>query len=372
MAITRILTDNPLATHNWSKRVYTEVSKALKISPLISTTSRNVIQELVDTGKSGGDGITFALRAQLMGAGVTEGQVLEGNEESLQFLNDRVTINELRHAARVPNNGTIDQQRFITNLREQAREGLVDWYADRISLMFFLQVCGYTAKRLIFEGREQDILPVHYGFNEPQEASDLRIIRPEDKTKDEDLTDAGKHKFTLTLIDKAVQRAKLANPQIRPIRVGNDDVYVLYLHPTQVMQMRTNTDAGQWIDIHRSIYATTRQSNPFYSGALGMYNGVVLREHEHVTPGVKSTDKTMFKDVRRAVFLGAQSAVIAYGKDHQNLRYKMVDETFDYENQYGLSVQTLIGLKKTQFKTPGGKGLQDYATIVIPTYAKDV
>ncbi|WP_375660433.1 DUF4043 family protein, partial [Bartonella sp. CL74QHWL] len=84
----------------------------------------------------------------------------------------------------------------------------------------------------------------------------------------------------------------------------------LYLHPTQVMQLRTNTAVGEWLDIQKSVYATSRAKNPIFDGSLGMYNGVILREAIHVTHGVNSTNNTAVKSVRRAVFLGAQSAVI--------------------------------------------------------------
>ncbi|WP_455476857.1 N4-gp56 family major capsid protein [Bartonella sp. B41] len=368
MSVTQVKLNDQIAVRTWSKLLNQEISKAIPIAPLIGTDSNSIIQLKDETSKASGDSVNFGLRVQLYGDGVSEGQMVEGSEEALQFLNDRVVINELVHAVRVKNEGTIDQQRTLHNLRTEAKNGLVDWYADRLSMMFFIQVCGYTAKTLNFEGRDILIKPVHYGFNLPLPPTDKRILRSKGKKKDEDLR--REDIFNLQLIDQAVERAKLANPKIRPVRVGGENVYVLYLHPTQVTQLRTNTDAGQWLDITKAIYSGSRIKNPIYDGSLGMYNGVILRETEHVTEGVEtSSPYNSLPEVRRAVLLGAQSAVIAFGKDRGATRYKLVEELFDYEREFGVAAKTIIGMKKTRFNSSKvTQNTQDFGTIVISTY----
>ncbi|WP_297327127.1 N4-gp56 family major capsid protein [uncultured Bartonella sp.] len=372
MAITTIGVNDPLAVRAWSKKLAVEVSKATEIAPLIGTDTNSIIQLKDETQKGAGDTVRFGLRTQLMGDGVSEGIKLEGNEEALSTLTDAVVINELAHAVRVKNEGSIDQQRVLFDLRSEAKDGLTDWYADRLSLMFFTHVCGYTAREMNFEGRTIAMSPVRYGFNEPTAPTDKRIIRPNGKTTDESLDD--KDGFTLSLIDKAVERAKLANPRLRPVRVEGDNVYVLYLHPTQVTSLRTNTATGQWLDIQKAAYQGSRAKNPIFDGSLGMYNGVVLREAEHVTEGVNSADAAApVENTRRAVLLGAQAGIIAFGKDRGPTRYKLVEELFDYERELGVAAKTLIGMKKTNFKLKNSTvGTQDFATIVISTYAEPV
>ncbi|WP_336278490.1 N4-gp56 family major capsid protein [Bartonella sp. CB175] len=375
MTTNQIGINDPVAVCAWSKLLNQEVSKAISISSLIGEDSNNIIQLKDETSKASGDTINCNLRAQLIGNGVSEGEQLQGKEEYLQFLSDRLVINELSHAVRVRNEGTIDQQRVLYDLRTEAKNGLVDWYADRLSMMFFIQVCGYTAKEMYFEGRTVSMSPVHYGFNKPTEPTSKRIVRPNQKTADEGLDKSDV--FTLQLIDQAVERAKLANPKIRPVRVDGENVYVLYLHPTQVTQLRTNTEAGQWLDITKSIYSGSRAKNPIFDGSLGMYNGVVLREAEHITQGVSSTitakesSPNAVENVRRAVLLGAQSAIIAFGKDRGVTRYKLVEELFDYERELGVGATTIIGMKKTRFAFPTHEQApQDFGAIVIPTYAE--
>ncbi|AQS40804.1 MAG: Phage capsid protein [Candidatus Tokpelaia hoelldobleri] len=361
MAVTNISINNPFAVKTWSRQLAAEVSKATAIAPLIGTSSNSIIQLKDETAKGAGDKVTFGLRRQLIGEGVSEGTLLEGSEEALATYSDTVQLNELAHAVRVKNEGTIDAQRIPFNLREEANAGLVDWYADRLSMTAFIHFCGYTGAKVTFEGRNLTVSDLHTGFNKPTVPSANRIFRAGDKKSDSTLTAADV--FNLTLIDKAVERAKLANPKIRPVRVNGENVYVMYLHPTQVTALRTNTAAGQWLDIQKAAYMGSRAKNPVFDGSLGMYNGVVLREAEHVMPGVSDAG-TELPNVRRAVLLGAQAGVIAFGKGRSANTYKLVEELFDYQRELGVAAKTVFGFKKTVFDG------EDFGSIVLATAVK--
>jgi len=363
MAVTRIGVNNPLAVKAWSRQLAVEVSKATAIAPLIGTSSNAIIQLKDESAKSSGDKVTFGLRRQLIGDGVSESTALEGNEEALSTYSDTVGLNELAHAVRVRNEGTIDAQRVPFSLREEASQGLIDWYADRLSMTAFLHFCGYTGTQVSFEGRTVIISDVHTGFNTPTAPSSARIFRAGNKNSDAALDAADV--FDLGLIDKVVEKAKLANPKIRPVRVGGDNVYVCYLHPTQVTSLRTNTAPGQWLDVQKAAYAGSRAKNPIFDGSLGMYNGVVLREAEHVMPGIDPAGDEI-ATVRRAVLLGAQAGIIAFGKDRGAEKYKLVEELFDYQRELGVAAKTILGFKKTVFDA------QDFGTIVISTHAEPV
>jgi hypothetical protein len=108
----------------------------------------------------------------------------------------------------------------------------------------------------------------------------------------------------------------------------------------------------------------SKQKNPIYDGSLGEYNNVILREAEHVVPGVNSATGAQINTVRRAVLLGAQSAVTAFGMKTAPEKYKRVEELFDYQRELGVSVQTVLGMKKTRFSNG-----EDFGTIVVSTYA---
>lgn len=366
MSVTTFGVNDALANKLWSKKLDVEVSKATAIAPLIGTSANSIIQLKNETQKAAGDKVTFGLRTQLIGDGVSESSTLEGNEEALSTYSDALFINELAHAVRVKNEQTIDAQRVPFSLREEANSGLGDWYADRLSMMAFIQWGGFTAPTMAFEGRTVTIKDVHYGFNAPLAPSANRHIwqdktnTPATNNSDEDLGVADI--FDLSLIDKAVERAKLANPKIRPVRINGENHYVMYLHPTQVTDMRTNTSTGQWLDIQKAA-EKRGASNPIFDGSLGVYNNVILREAEHVVEGVNSTTNAKISTVRRAVLLGAQSLVAAFGMKTAPEKYKRVEELFDYQRELGVSVQTIWGMKKTRFNS------EDFGCIVVSTYA---
>jgi hypothetical protein len=141
MAVTTYGVNDALAVKLWSKTLSAEALKATPIAPLIGEGTDNVIQLKSELDKGPGDRVTFGLRAQLSGDGVTEGEAQEGNEEALTTFSDNLYINELIHAVRNKNDGrTIDAKRVPFNLRSESMKGLRDWWAKRMSVSFFNQV----------------------------------------------------------------------------------------------------------------------------------------------------------------------------------------------------------------------------------------
>jgi len=266
MAITQYGVNDSLAVKVWARDLFAEVKKGLEIAPLIGTSSKSIIQERTEL-KQKGDRVTVGLRMQLSGDGKTENETLEGHEESLTTYSDNILINELAHAVRVEGEDSIDQQRVMHNLREEARSGLADWYAERMSLSFFVQASGYTGLTMAYRGDTITPTTVHEGLNTvtaPSTGRKIFTTGSADETVNADSTAT----FTLNEIDKAKEAAITANPKIRPVRVANQDLYVIYLHPYQVYDLRTSTTDGQWFDIQRAaMMGGETTKNPIFTGA---------------------------------------------------------------------------------------------------------
>lgn len=363
MAITSYGVNDALAVKLWARDLNREVRKGLSIAPLIGRGPNAIIQEKTEF-KSGGDKITVGLRMQLTGDGRTENEVLEGNEESLTTYSDSFFINELVHAVRVKGEDTIDVQRVNHNLRDEAKDALTDWFAERQSLWFFVQMSGYTAPTITYRGRTVTIGAVHRGNNAvtaPSTNRKLFATGSADETVQADSTAT----MSLELLDYAKEQAMTANPKVRPIRIGGENKYVVYLHPYQVTDLRTNTSTGQWLDIQKAaMQGGMVSNNPIYSGALGEYNGVIIRQSEDVVTGVHSSTSAEQSSVRRALFLGAQAGMIGFSsRFSKNSAYKWVEKTFDFDRELGISVQGLMGMKKTIFNS------EDFGCFTISTYA---
>jgi N4-gp56 family major capsid protein len=360
MSFTGFGIGDPMAVKLWSKKLAVEANKSIDIDPLIGQSDAAIIQEKTEAKKGTGDQITFGLRMQLKGDGFTSSDVAEGNGEQLGTNSDQVTIDELGHVVGTKSDNTIDAQRVPFDLREQCRMGLADWFQTRRAKIFFNHVCGYTPVNAGKNAKKYN------GNNVVTGPSVGRVFRPNGRANDGALV-AG-DTFTLSLIDSAVELAKTGGAagkvMIRPVVVGGQKVYVMYLHSTQVTALRTNTAAGQWLDIQKAAMAGMESSkSPIFSGALGMYNGVVLREAQDITPGVSPDGLSAVANTRRAVLLGAQAATIAYGKKNGTERYRWNEELYDHKRNLEVSAWAIWGLKKTTFNG------DDFGTIVVPTYA---
>ena len=351
---------DPMAQKLWSKKLAVEANKSIDIDPLIGESDQSVIQVKTETKKGNGDQITFGLRMQLVGDGFSSDDVAEGNGEQLGTNSDKVTIDELGHVVGVKSEHTIDAQRVPFNLREHARAGLADWFMTRKTRSFFGHVCGATPLNFLPKAKK-------FTANNPVTAPSVgRVIRPNARANDGALV-AG-DRLTLDLIDKAVELAKTGGSagkvMIRPVVVDGQKMYVMYLHSTQVTDLRTNTASGQWLDIQKAAMAGMQSAkSPIFTGALGVYNNVVLREAQDVTQGVSADGKSFVPNTRRAVLLGAQAATIAYGKAGGSEQYRWNEELLDHKRNLEVSAWAIWGLKKTTYNG------DDFGCVVIPTYA---
>lgn len=343
--------NDPLAVKLWSKKLAVEALKETYFGRFLGEDSSSLIQIKTESSKGAGDKVTVGLRMQLNGAGVSGDGTLEGNEEALVTYSDAIVLDQLRHAVR--SSGRVSQQRVPFDLRQESLDGMKDWWADRLDSAFFNQICGNTAQ-------SDTRLTGNQAANGPDSSHQLWAGSA---ANDQSLGTSDT--FKLTLIDKCVERAKTLSPAIRPLKEGGREYYVMFLHPYQVTDLRTDAaTAGSWFDIQKAAMQGGQViDNPIFTGALGVYHGVILHEAVRITLGVHSSNGTTVANTRRAVFCGAQASMIAFGQDNGPNKFTWVEELFDYENQLGVSAGTIFGLKKARFNSA------DFATIVASTYA---
>lgn len=352
MSTTSYGVNNSLSNKLWAKKLAVEALKETYFGRFMGTSSDNMIQMKDESETRSGDTVTFGLRMQLTGDGVTESQTLQGNEESLTTYSDKVIINELAHAVRVRNKNTIDAQRVPFNLRDEARSGLKDWFANRFDTAMFNHLAGNTL-----------VTDMRYAGNNTIAAA-TRIYRGGGDTDDATINGDNTKTMNLQVIDALVERAYTATPIIRPLKVQGENKFLMFLHDYQITALRTSTNAGQWLDIQKAALAGgIGAKSPIYTGALGEYNGVILHRSNRVPMGISNAGAQQ-TSTRRAVFCGAQAGALAFGKEFaEGVNYKWIEELFDYERELGVSAQTIWGVKKTVFNA------LDFSTIVATTYA---
>lgn len=351
MADTSYTVNDPSTVKLWSKYLESEVLKNTWIMKFTGTSADSLIMVKTETQKSAGDRITFALRMQMTGDGVAGDNTLEGNEEALTTYTDNLFIDQLRHAHR--SGGRMSQQRVTWDMRQEAREALADWWEDRLDFWGLNQLAGNVAQsNTKYTGMQATIAPSanNQKWVNSNEASDQSISTTST--------------FTLSMIDKAVEAARTLTPAIRPLRIGGKPMYAVFMHDYQVTDMRTNTSTGQWLDIQKSaMQGGEIDDNPIFNGSLGVYNGTIIHQDSRIPLGVNSSTSAAVASTRRAIFCGAQAAVMGYGMDNGPNRFVWSEETFDYGNKLGVSVGMIGGLKKTVYNSA------DYGVIVLSTYA---
>ena len=356
MAVSEWGTNHPLAVKIWSKKLAREALKMTYISKFMGEGDNNLCQIFDELNKGPGDQIKWNLRMQLTGRGVGEQQTLEGNEEALSTYQDSFVINDMAHAVRVAT--TISQQRIPFSAREEATMGLADWMADRFDNWAANQLTGYTDQtdQLYTGNNAVTAIASATGGTNPR-----FIYGGLHNAGSEASLSASTQKFSLGMLDLAVKIAKTSSPLIRPIRVGNQQYYVAFLHPDQVLSLRRNTSTGEWMDLQKTAMSGGEvEDNPIFTGALGVYNGVVLHEWLRL-PGGADKPLSSNASVRRGVFCGAQALGWAWAKGY-SMEPKVVEETFDYKRHFGTSVQTIGGCKRTIFNSI------DFSVIALSSY----
>lgn len=360
MAVTDFGTNNESTVKLWSKVLTHEAFAETFIQRFIGDGRNSLLWEKDDLSKAAGDRIRIPLRLLMDGVGVTESEILEGQEEPLRFDTDDLLINELAWATRW--HGTIASQRVVYDMREEGMSGLATWFAERFEDSFLNQIAGNTAATTKAAGNNAALAPTATAGNT------RIIIGPPSSQADAEasLSSTASQGFQLPIINQLVLIAKTATPLIRPLRIDGVERYVQFLSPGQAFQLQTDIEASttriKWQDIQTAAMQGGQISNnPLFTGALGMYHNVIL--HEATRLPLAPTNSL----ARRSVFCGAQAAAIGFGQETPGLsRLDWHEESFDHGRQNSVKSGSIYGVKKLQFQNRAGDTV-DYSTIVATT-----
>jgi len=319
----------------------------------------HIIKELESEA---GDTVSFDLSMQLKMQPVEGDSPLEGKEEDLKFYTDSVEINQMRGG--VNTGGRMTKKRTIHDLRKIARKRQGEWWARVFDELFFMYLSGARGVNADF------IFPTSYpGFaNNALSAPDSEHILYAGTSGTKAAMTAD-DKMTLNYIDQAVAVSSMMGggiqgiPKIQPILINGENHFVLVMNPWQVYDMRTEAGSGKWMDIQKAAMTAEGRKNPIFQGGLGMYNNVVLHEHQAV---VRFNDYgSGAVEAARAIFMGCQAAVLAFGTSGTGLRFGWHEETRDHGNQAVISTHSIFGISKVTFNS------LDFGTMVVDTAAKN-
>lgn len=319
------------------------------------------IQRLTELETEAGEQITFDLSCQLRQEPIEGDNTQEGTEEDLTFYSASLYIDQMRCG--VNGGGKMTRKRTIHKLRDIARKRMSEWWAGIFDEILFIYLSGTRGNNTGFRlplgwtGRASNALTApdstHQLF---QKLANGTIAATGTMTVAETMR--------LDLIDRAVAHAGTMGggtqqvPRIQPVKIDGESKYVCVMHDWQEHSLRTSVTTGHWLDIQKSLATSVGKASPIFKGGLGEYNGVVL----HKSPNVIQVTHNSVA-CARALFLGVQAAVVAFGSPGTNNRFDWFESTRDNGNQLIISSSSIFGVKKTTFN-----GL-DYGVFALETAA---
>lgn len=302
--------------------------------------------------KEAGDRIRVILRMQGSSDGRVGDDTLVGHGEKITTHTQDIIINQLRFM--LEDAGKMSDQRVSFSVQKESKDVLTDLWADRMDTIFLNHLCGYTV----------ETRSTHIGANTILAPSTGRILRADSNSTDQALTSATDDIFVVSDIDKLVNQAQIVSPAIRPVSIDGKDHYIMILHPNQVRSLRASDSV--WFGLMKAAIQGGKVSdNPLFTGALGVYDNVVFYSDVRIPQGVHSSTGVAVDNTRRAVLLGAQAAVVAYGRGNGPNRYDWVEDMYDMKNKYRVAAGSIFGIVKSVFDST------DFATLVYTTYAAD-
>lgn len=383
MAETVVVANDPAAVVIYSRRTYLQAihtpTLAKLMAPGLNARDQTNICQLFDEPLKGpGDTVKFDILPTLTGPGVTGDAPISGQEAPLTWQVDTFTINQQRNA--VLNVGKMSQQRIPWSMRDACYAQLAQWVKVIINSGLLNQAACNTNQTNV----------AYTGLNTPPTLDSAHQLFSGSATSE---TGGGsplnsQEIMDLELITEAI--AKSQSTLIFPIKPavikGIEVPGILFMHPTQVRDLKNNFQAGELGNIFgMALQGGQVTGNPLFTGAVGVYEGVPMHQDAYCPWGSSTQNQWMLPtgvlaasptvlgvtSVARAIYMGAQALAISFGSadnvEGRPLRVRWYEELLDAGNQLRVTGGFIWGCAQPQ-ATVGGTA-ENYASIVISTWA---
>jgi len=367
----------------WSRDFWKVARNASFINQFAGSGSNAMVQRVTELTKSEkGTRAVLTLLADMTGDGITGDNTLEGNEEALRSYDITIELDQLRFANRIA--GRLADQKSVVNFRETSRDMLAYAMADRMDQLAFLTLSGvaYTSKtngalRATSGTTGHELVDLEYAsdVSAPTSSRHLRVdVASSTSTLVAGDTTAVAATDKIAYRDIVNLKAYAKDQYIRGMRgQGNQELFHLFVTPQQMANLKL--DADFLANVRNA--GVRGPSNELFAGSGSlMVDGVMVHEFRHVfstegaTAGASANAGAAgYKwganadvDGARALFCGAQALAMAdIGLP------EIVEDTFDYENQAGISIGKIFGLRKPKYNSDVTGNVQDFGVIALDT-----
>ena len=359
----------------WSRDFWRVARNMSFINQFAGSGSNAMVQRISElTQSEKGARAVLTLLADMTGDGIVGDNTLEGNEEALRAFDIVVTIDQLRFANRL--SGRMNDQKSVVNFREHSRDALAYAMADRMDQLAFLTLSGvgYNLKN---NGGLRPSMNSGQNLNDLEFSSDVTAPTSNRHRRFDATNGIVAGDVTATVAADKLSygaivdlKAYAKDQYIRGLRgAGNEEMFHLFVTPQVMADLKLDSD----------FLANVRQAgvrgpgSSLFSGSSSlMVDGVMIHEFRHVfnTNGATSGSSSNagaagYKwganaDVNGSacIFAGAQALAMAdIGVP------EIVEDTFDYGNQNGISIGKIFGLKKPVYHSDVSGQNEDFGVI---------
>jgi N4-gp56 family major capsid protein len=368
--------NDPETVQRWEKELHVQVALRTPLMSkrfgFIGDSNTSLVQKKTKLWENGGTQATTTLTRKLQQDPSFGDEELRGKEKAPNTATFKYQINQVRGATAI--HGRVTQRRVNWDVWTNSKEALGTWVAELSESAAMLHLAGVkydvsTAAEWYHKGNRLG----NTFSNEPRTPDTAHIVRI-GHSSDTDDTNVGNDVAAILDVDTISElkaRAKSLPIPIRPAMVHGQELYVLFAHSYALRHMKSNS---QWMAVMTAAMQGGKvDGHPFWTGALGIWDGVLIVENNYIPPGLSSTN-TRVANARRNVFCGAQSLVLGVAKefDKQNLFQNDV-ESWDYANNKGLAVTSFLGLAAPSYTiVEQDSAVHDYAKIVCTSYAQEL
>lgn len=355
----------PIQKINWARETWSAARDQMFIKRFTGKGDNNVIHRVTELSKTEkGEQCIFHLVADLVGDGVIGDNEREGNEEEMRSDSQIITIDQISHG--VANKGKLSDQKTVINFREQGRDKLSYWLANRCDQLAFLTLSG------ISYAFNNDGSP-RVGSSFPGLAFASDVSAPTAKRSlmwdgtalatSNTSSIASSYVPKYNMIVDAIAYAK--EHRVKPLMSGGKPYYVMFVAPGTLAALKKDPD------YQRAVVAVATKAgtdSPWFTGANVTVDGAVLHEHGlvYTTKGAASGSKWGAAGAvngTRTLLCGAQALGMAdLGPGD------WVEKLFQYDSRVGLNIDKIFGLLKPKFYSIYDKSIEDFGVVSIDHY----
>lgn len=370
MSSTNFAAQIPREKLAWARLTWKAMRDKMFIKNIAGVGEGQPIQRVTELTKTEfGDQCIFHLVNDLVEDGGTGDDEREGKEEAMTSSSQIITIDLLWHG--IKEKGKMTEQKSAIKTREYARDRLAYWLANRADQLAILTLSGIGYEYNL----DGSLRPNSSKLKNLKFAAD--VAAPSTKRlltwNGTSLLGAGDSGFGTGSVTSSyiptykmvVQAgAYMRTHRIMPLYSGGKEYYLMLVHPLTYAQLKLD-DKFQ----NALVNAAQRgDNNPWFTGADVTVDGMIIKQYNLVynTMGAASGSKWGAAGAvngTRTLVLGSQALAMA----DLNIG-DWVEKLFQYDSQWGINVDKMLGFKLPQFFSTYDQGVEDHGRICIDHY----